>query len=405
MAMRSTDPTEQRRDEATCDVKRRPGGRQHQVFAATLCVLGAGWACAFAQPPAPVAVDAIRMESVTRMHRITGEIAPRRRATVATEEAGLVLVVPFDAGERIAAGDILAELDADILQLTLREQEAELAQAKAIVEERRTLAEWAQRDLESLEDLLRQGAAKTKEVEDKRSEMLAARASQRQAEEAAALAGVRMELIKRRLRNKTIRAPFDGVVIVKSAEVGQWVPIGGSICEIIEIDAVDAVLDVPEWLVGQLQVGMSLEILPAAFDETVQGSIRTIVPQSEGRARTYPVKVGIENPQHRLMPGMALKGWVPSREFDEAITVHRDAVLTSPTGPYVYAVRDGAAMPVNIEIRSSAGVKRFVISGPLSPGDRVVIEGNEKLYPTARVNIVRDETPASGDAGAAGRGP
>lgn len=368
------------------------------LFAALACAsLLPAWA-ALAQPASPVAVDAVRLESVTRMHRITGEIAPRRRSTVAAEEAGIVLRVPFDAGQSVKAGEVLAELDSEILQLTLREQEADLAAALATVDERQARSDFADADLASLEDLARQGAAKPKEVADKRSEALAEHAALRQSQETVRLAQARIDLIHRRLRNKVILAPFNGVVIIKHAEVGQWVGIGGDIAEIVEIGQVDAVLDVPEGLVSQLEVGMSLEILPAAFDDTVVGSIRAIVPLGDARARTYPVKVALDNADGRFKPGMAVKGWVPSAEFDNALTISRDAVLMSPTGPYVYAVRQGAAFPVNIEIRSSAGIDRFVVSGNLTDGTLLVTEGNEKLYPTAKVAVVRNDAAPTPDA-------
>lgn len=351
---------------------------------------------ALAQPASPVAVDPVRRESVTRMHRITGEIAARRRSTVASEEPGIVLRVPFDAGDTVKAGEVLAELDSAILELNLREQEAELAEAQASVDEHRARSEWADADLQSLEELQARGAAQPKEISDKRSEALAERAALRQAQESVRLAQARIDLIKQRLENKTILAPFDGVIVIKLAEVGQWVGVGGDIAELVELGQVDAVLDVPESLVSQLSVGMSLEILPAAFEDAVIGSIRAIVPIGDPRARTYPVKVALENEDGRYKPGMAVKGWVPSKEFDEALTVSRDAVLMSPTGPYVYAVRDGAAYPVNIDIRSSAGIGRFVVSGPLEEDVLLVTEGNEKLYPTAKVMIVRNEAEAAG---------
>ncbi len=360
-------------------------------------IVGAIFApAALAQPASPVAVDAVKRESVTRMHRITGEIAPRRRSNVAAEESGIVLSIPVDAGDRVKTGDILAKLDSAILELTLLEQQAELAESMASVDEHRARSEWADADLKSLEELLKQGAAKPKEVEDKRSEALAEHAALRQSQEAVRLSQARINLTQRRLHNKTILAPFDGVIIVKHAEVGQWVGVGGDIAELVEIGEVDAVLDVPEWLVSELSVGQSLEILPAAFQDTVVGSIRSIVPLGDARARTYPVKVSLENPEGRFKPGMAVKGWVPSAEFDEALTISRDAVLMSPTGPYVYAVRDGAAYPVSIDIRSSAGIDRFVVTGSLNEGTLLVTEGNEKLYPTAKVTVVRndaDQTP------------
>ncbi len=376
----------------------RASGSGHRLlFAALACAMLLPASAALAQPASPVAADAVRLESVTRMHRITGEIAPRRRSTVAAEEAGIVRRIPVDAGQPVKVGEVLAELDSEILQLTLREQEAELAEALASVDEHQARSDWADADLKSLEDLLKQGAAKPKEVADKRSDALAEHAALRQSQESVRLSQARIDLINRRLRNKVILAPFDGVVIIKHAEVGQWVGVGGDIAEIVEIGQVDAVLDVPEWLVSQLEVGMSLEILPAAFDETVVGSIRAIVPLGDARARTYPVKVGMENPDGRFKPGMAVKGWVPSAEFDNALTISRDAVLMSPTGTYVYAIRDGAVFPVNVEIRSSAGVDRFVVSGNLTDGTLLVTEGNEKLYPSAKVTVVRnDAAPTPG---------
>ena len=89
-------------------------------------------------------------------------------------------------------------------------------------------------------------------------------------------------------------------------------------------------------------------------------------------------------------------------EFDNALTISRDAVLMSPTGAYVYAIREGAAYPVNVDIRSSAGVDRFVVSANLAEGTLLVTEGNEKLYPTAKVTVVRnDAAPAAAATGPA----
>lgn len=346
-------------------------------------------AIAQAQPASPVGVDKTRFESITKMHVVTGEVAVRRRSTVASEEAGLVLSAEFDAGDRVESGQTLAVLNDELLRLQLAQLQAELLQEQAKIEEAQVRVDRARRDLNDLENLLQRQAAQQKELEDARSEVASAQAAIKSTQSSAELVEARIRTMEHRLSLMTVKAPFAGVVVLKNAEKGQWVAAGGAIAEIIELDRIDAELRVPEYLVNDLAIGTSIEVMVSGAGEPTTGSVRAIVPEGDLRARTYPVKIELDNSDGRFLPGMSAKAWVPTARFEDVLTIDRDAVLSSPTGPYVYVVRGDAVFPVSIEILSSAGVERYAVRGELGPDMMVVVEGNEQLYPSAKVMITR----------------
>lgn len=359
-------------------------------MAASLCWLSLGRTI-MAQPPpsAPVRADTVRLESVQQMRSVTGTILPQRRSIVASEQSGLVIEVPFDTGDTVAAGDILAVLDSDILQLELQEAQAQLAAADATVAERQADHDRLQLDYESIREMREAGAAKPKEVDDARTLLDAAVARLTAAGRSRRLAEVRIRLVERRLAGTIIKAPFDGVVVVKHTEVGQWMNIGGQVAEVIATSHVDAVLDVPERYVGRLAPGMSVMVEPACMNAPVNGTIRGIIPLGDQQARTYPVKVALENPDGRLLPGMSVSGTIPTGDRMQALTVNPDAITMTAMGAAVYVIRDGRVAPVTIRVGPGASEGRVVALGQgLAEGDLVVIEGNERLYPGAGVQIV-----------------
>ena len=366
-----------------------------------LYLVGTGWS----QPVTPVRVDPVCLENVEVFHVVTGQIRARRKSTVASEQDGIVLEVPFDSGDTVKAGDVLAILDSDLLKLDLEEALAQFSSAKATCEERQADCTRLQRDLESIEDLSISGAAQPKELEDARSLVTAANARLTVAKRAEALTEVRIRQIERRLESVVIKAPFDGIVVTKQAEVGQWMQSGGAVVDLIEINRVDAVIDVPEKLIGQLSIGMKIDVITAISDQPMTCTLRSIIPQADERARTYPVRIDVANPDGLILPGMSVQATVPTGSYNEALTVNKDAIVRGPTGNSVYVVRGDSVFPASIRIVSGAGLNRVVVSGDgqLAEGDMIVIEGNERLYPGAKVSIASDmSTGVNGGGEAAG---
>ncbi|NOG55673.1 MAG: efflux RND transporter periplasmic adaptor subunit [Planctomycetes bacterium] len=379
---------------------------ERHPFASTLRLYAAGIgaglmmiAGAAAQESAPVRADVVQLESVQAMRTVTGTIVEQRRSIVASEQDGLVIEVPFDTGDTVKAGDILAVLDSDILQLEIQESQAQLAAAEATIDEYQADRDRLALDYESVLEMQQQGAAKPKEIDDARSMLDAAAARLTAANRSMHLAEVRVRLVERRLKGTVIKAPFDGVVVVKHTEVGQWMNIGGPVVEIIATSRMDAVLEVPERYIGHLAAGMDLSVKPASMNASVTGSIRGIIPLGDTQARTYPVKVALENPDGSLLPGMSVSGLIPTGDRMQAITVNQDAITMTAMGSVIYVIRDGRVSPVPIEAAPGASAGRVVANGQgLAEGDLVVIEGNERLYPGAGVQIVNASEFAAGSS-------
>ena len=356
-----------------------------------------------AGPPAmPVLVDMVKMERVPFMRRVTGEVRARRRSIVASQESGLVLDLPFEPGDAVKQGVVVARLDSDLLELETAELQARLQEAQATVAEQESELAQAKRDLQSILDLQKEGAAKPKELNDAGTTVRTAEARLNGAKRAAAVVAAQEASIEKRLEHKTIRAPFDGVIVAKQTEVGQWVNEGGAIVEMIESGLVDAVLDVSEDYINQIHPGLTVEVAMAAFSQPLTGRVRTVVPMGDTRAHTYPVKVELNDQGGKVKPFMTVEAWIPTGVMDQALTIRKDAVLHNETGSYVYVMRGGHAAISPVRPIFSAGLNRVVVAGGLRQGDQVIYEGNERLYPGASVRVAQDDdntTPRNKDTG------
>ncbi len=353
--------------------------------------------------PSVVIVDAVRLESVQQHRRVTGELRAVRRSSVATREAGLVVEVPIREGMRVKAGDVLARLDSGILQLEIKRAEADEAAAAGMVDERNANLSWRERELELYKQSAARGASNVKELLDAESTATIARIRVVQTERLAGVAAARVELLKRRLADMTVRAPFDGVVLARRAELGEWVGEGDPLVELVSVGEVEAWLDIPQRYfaaVAQRQIEITISI--DSIQERAGADRLRIIPQVDRRSRSFTVVVRFPDHGGRLTPGMSLSAWVPTGGRFDALTVSSDAVLRNDVGAYVYVARGGGpgtpgkATPVNVHARFPVDDRIVVESPALQPGDLVVVEGNERLFPGAPV-IAQQRTAGAAD--------
>jgi len=367
-----------------------------------LAAVLAGPALAQMGGPAVVTVDAVRLESVQQHRRVTGELRAVRRSSVATREAGLVIEVPVREGMRVKAGDVLARLDSGIVQLELKRAEADRDAATGIVVERKANLSWRERELELYRQSAERGASNVKELLDAESKAAIARARAMQSERLAGVAAARLEILKKRLSDMTVTAPFDGVVLARRAELGEWVGEGDPLVELVSVGQVEAWIDNPQLYfatVAQRKVEITISI--DSIQERADADRLRVIPQVNQRSRSFTVVVRLDDRDGRLTPGMSLSAWVPTGGRSDALTLSNDAILRNDIGAYVYVARGGGggtpgnATPANVQVRFPVDDRMVVESAALQPGDLVVVEGNERLFPGAPV------IPQQRDAGAA----
>lgn len=345
-------------------------------------------------PPAAVRVDAARSELVQEQRLVTGELRAVQRSRVASQESGLVLTVPVEQGQVVKAGEVLARLDAKRLEIELLQAEADRQVAIADVGEREVDVEWRSRDLENYQSLSASGAGKAKELYDAQMQVRVAQARLESAKRNVEAIAARTELLRRRIADTTIVAPFDGVIVSKLIEQGEWLADGAAVVEMLTTGSVDAWLDVPQQYADAIMGRQPLvTIMIEANAQRIETSNVRIIPQIDPKSRSFSIVARLDNAAKQLAPGMSVSAYVPTGEQAQRLTISRDAIMLNATGAFVYVSRQtGAdpksppsAMPADVQVLFAAG-ERLVVQAPsLQPGDLLVVEGNERLFPTAPI--------------------
>jgi multidrug efflux pump subunit AcrA (membrane-fusion protein) len=169
-------------------------------------------------------------------------------------------------------------------------------------------------------------------------------------------------------------------------EAGQWADRGDAILEIAQLDPIEVWIDVPErHILPMRSSGASIRVTARATGESFEATEMHIVPQGAEGARTFPVRLRLENPDRRLLPGMSVTASVPTGTVEPRLLVPADAMLRDDAGWFVYTATGETnalmALPARVEplvsVNGMTAVR--VVAGPLFPGALVVIEGNERI--------------------------
>jgi len=373
---------------------------------------------------APVVVQPVRLEKVSRHITVVGTVEPYRRTTVASEVAGIVLKMPVWQGDLVRAGQILCVLKTDTEEIQKRQALAELkrlqqrlaelesgtrkeeiARAKAALEEARALLEKWETEKQHVQKTYEAGAASEKEYRDTMAAYRAAamRLAQAAATYELAVNGPRPEeiaqaryaveaqrasvdLIADRIAKATIKSPFEGFVTKRFAEVGQWINIGGPVAEVIELDRVLVRVDVPEEYIALIRLGTQATVKIDALKRHFTGTVRHIIPQASAASRTFPVEVEVTNPNYVIKAGMFARAMLPIDRQAPQVLVPKDAVRSTPQGTIVFTVANGRAVPVPVMV--TGGWKEyFTVQAALKPGMPVIVRGNERLIPGQPVRV------------------
>ena len=341
--------------------------------------------------PALVHIAPLTRRTVQDRLAVIGRLQVVRRSVVASERSGRVTGVSVEEGDNVvAARTVLAQIDDTWARLDLRDAEAQLDQANARIDQTNANLEQAQRNRERMGGLYEQQSAQLKELQDAQTLVKVVQARLAGDKAAAQATQVRLDRVKSEMDKLTIRAPFDGAVVRKIIEVGQWAQEGAAVVEVVSCGAIDAQVNVPEALVNLLKVGDDLDIWVEPLGRTVTGKVTAIVPEASTAARTFPVKVRLGNAAGQLMAGMSVRARVPTGKSVEALTAPRDAVLRTADGTVVWvaAASPHGPMPVaqRVPVRVLFAVDdRYVIdparAAVIDDDAQVVIEGAERLVP------------------------
>lgn len=346
--------------------------------------------------PATVIVAPVQKIAAAQSQRVTGSLHARSRAEIAAREAGPIDAILVNEGDSIKKDSVIARIDPSRLNAQIAEATSEITVAEALVHQRQSRVNRSTIDLRMKEELYEAKAISEAEVLDARSANNVDQSVADAAADSLAAAKSRLDLLKVRLKDLEILAPFSGRIVSRHIEPGEWVEPGNPVVTLVSSGEIEAWLQVPERFAGTAR-GTEVPVTISATGRTLTSTSLTVVPEAGTDTRTIQVIATLPNPDGKLIPGLSVTAEVPVSEDTERLAVPINAVVQGYAGPGIFVPdpqETGLPMakriPVKILFRKDSLV--FIEAEGLKDGDQVVVEGNERLFPSQPLLVgSRDE--------------
>nr|WP_246448906.1 efflux RND transporter periplasmic adaptor subunit [Paracoccus amoyensis] len=355
-----------------------------------------------APPPPPVTVVTLKAEDVTLTSSLPGRVVAQSEANLRPQVSGLIIERLFEEGRQVTEGDPLYRIDPRTYEAAVAQAQAALAQAEAAAAAARREATRA--------ETLRDRRVTSEQAQD------AAIAARDAADAAVEAAKAQLLAANIDLDRTTITAPIDGVIGLAQASAGALVTAGQaeSLAVIrkidpVRVDVTQSAADIIRW-----QRQGPEAALPAGGDRTVSlrladgsiyehtGSLTGAEPHVNETTGVVTLRVEFENPEGFLLPGMYVQAEIPQAQLPDAILAPQEGVTRDRRGrPVAMVVNDQNMVEERqLDIVQDRG-NRWIVKEGLNDGDRLIVEGLQRIGPGMQVTPEEQaETPAA-DAPAA----
>jgi len=315
-------------------------------------------------PPAAanaVTVEATRVARASLPQTITavGSLRSDESITLRPEVAGRISEIRFQEGQRTTRGDLLVRLDPAINNAEVQQARANLTLAKSKYDRSVDLA---------------------------KSNFISGQAKD-EAENNLKVAQAAVTLAEARLAKTEIRAPFSGVIGLRSVSVGDYVKEGADMVNLESIDLLKVDFRVPEIYLSQVKVGQSLSIaLDAAPGKTYEGRVFAVNPLLDAAGRAVVIRAQVRNADASLRPGMFARVKLVTKDVQNALVVPEQSLVPQGEEQFVFKVVDSKAVRAKVEVGQRRDGKAEVVQG-VGPEDIVVTAGQLKLRDGVPVRV------------------
>src|SRR6056297_2034482 len=323
---------------------------------------------------APVEVDQARLMAMAPTMQVAGTVLSRADALLSAEVEGRLLEIA-EVGERFTAGDVLARIEDTQLQLRAEELEAEISSVEARLQ-------FLDAELERYQRLAADNLASRTQIDQTRSERDVAQSDLR-------VARSRLSQVTDQIERTRIRAPFPGVVAQRLVQAGERVATGTQVMRVYNPNDLEVVARAPLSFYRYLQPGDELAV--RVNDEVIAAPLRTLVSQGTEQTHVFELRLNLEE---NLPVGQTVRVTIPTADIREVLAVPRDALVLRGTGTSVFVVDDeNNARRVSVAV--GIGSENMIeVKGPIQPGDRVVIRGNERLREGQAIEVIQGANTA-----------
>jgi len=319
-------------------------------------------------PPSLVKTIKVKEGYANSLQNYVGTLYYDKNSNLASESSGVVSGLYVKEGQSVKKGEVLLKLESSILEAKIKAKQA-------------TVNSFLAQQLKQQKDLKRAEALLSKQSIAQSSydntfytlEALNSEIDSHKAE----LLSMKLELQK-----KTIRAPFDAVVVKRDVDIGEWVAVGSSVFTVVDPNSIEARINIPSTLLHTLSDNQKFQAKINNQDTEVK--IKKIIPLADISSRTFPVKLSLKS-QKNLIEGMRIDVKVPTLKREKALLVPRDAVIKRFGSYVVFSVVEGKAIMAPVNVISYIQNQAAITSDGLKVDMKVIIKGNERVFPNMPV--------------------
>jgi RND family efflux transporter MFP subunit len=390
------------------DDHRKGGGSGKRIVLTVLpfLILAGIGAAAFAfrsQKPVVEVITASKADSNERQSLLnaSGYVTPRRRATIAAKITGRVTGVFFDEGTHVRQGQLLATLDDSDVKRALASAKADANSSQSAIADWVVQLKNAKTELRRAEELQRAGVQTQQALDTATTAADSLNAKIDLAKNQVLAAEARINEAQQAVDNTVIRAPFDGIVVSKDAQVGEMVsPIsaGGGftrtgIATIVDMNSNEIEVDVNESYIARVEPNQPVTaILDAYPDWQIPSKVRTVIPTADRQKATVKVRISFLKLDPKILPDMGVKvsflseAPVAAKGPEPKTYVPKSAVRGDGANSYVFLVHDGKVERRAVRLGTDRGTDVAVMAGVM-PGDSLLVSGPPGLQDGDKVEI------------------
>ncbi len=324
----------------------------------------------------PVQVQRVAFQSEDAGREFVGVVRARRETDLGFRVAGKIIERTVNVGDTVHAGDVVARIDAQDLDLQVQSAQAELTAATS------NLADASAEEARYGNLKVRQAVAAA-DYDHKK-------AAKDEAVGRLARAQRALDLARNQLAYAELKVDVDGVIMATPAETGQVVAIGQAVARLAHQGEMEAVVALPETWLAEARGARATVRLWSGPERRFSAHLRELSPQADAMTRTYAARFTIDDPDASVALGMTATLTLSHAAATSAAKLPLAAILNRGTGPSVYVVDTSGALELRPVTVASFTEDAALVTAGVSNGDRVVTLGVQKLDAGQRVRAIDD---------------
>lgn len=336
----------------------------------------------------PVAIETTGTKTISNEIVFSGKVHADKEVMIIPEVPGKVVKINGHLGTRVKKDSILFTLNKEDIQKQVDQARKASEAAKANYRKTKESIENAKLNLERTKELYKQGAVSKNQYE--QAELAASSTSLDAVKAQYEQTQLAFEQALDSLKDTSVKSPISGIISAVNIEEGEMASSAQPAMTIIDMDKVYVEINVTENVINDLYLEQEVTLeLPAAQNSFV-GKIDRLSPAADAKTQLYPVRIYIENSEHKIKPGMFAKIELNTDVKENVLAVKSEAVVQRDNKLVVYVVDENKAVQKEVTIGLDTGIYVEILEG-LKEGETIIVKGQNYVDNGSIVKVVRGD--------------